>query len=70
MATILTVTLTFTLSACTSDRQVIGKRQVNGIYYVDCRTGFRTVNGKKEAIIVHQTVTKREYDKTKTGDDC
>lgn len=65
-----TAALLLSLTACQSDRQVVGKRHVGTIYYIDCRTGFRDGAKGKEAVIVHQVVTKAKYDKTSAGDDC
>lgn len=65
------VTLALGLAGCQGERHVIGKRHVGTTYYVDCQTGFKDgPNGKKEAVIVHQVVTKAAYDKAAEGGDC
>lgn len=60
------------LAGCGDNRHVWGKRIVNGIYYIDCDTGktYKDAEGKNTAIIVRQTSTKAEWDKTKVGDPC
>lgn len=60
----------FCLTACGGDRAVVGKRHVGSAYYIDCRTGYKDVGGKKEALITHQVVTKAKFDAAKEGDDC
>lgn len=70
MASAAVLVLAASLSACKSDRQVVGKRHVGSTYYVDCRTGFTDGPRGKEAVIVHQVVTKAEYDRAVTGGGC
>lgn len=60
------------LTGCSDGRHVFGKHTVEGVYYVDCATGKTTkdAEGKNVAVIVHQVVTKKEWDKVKAGDPC